>query len=89
MARNSLAATTIGSCALFGGGIYNYSESSTVDAYDSSLTRTTATDLSIARGGLAATTIGKYALFGGGSYDDGDIDNTIYYSTVDAYCVWE
>ena len=54
---------------------------STVDAYDTSLTRTTATELSVARGNLAATSIGNFALFGGG-YDSSD--NSCY-STVDAY----
>ena len=38
-----------------------------VDAYDSSLTRTTPTELSVARSDLASTTIGNYALFGGGN----------------------
>ena len=40
-----------------------------------SLTRTTATSLSVGRSYLAATTVGDYALFGGGSYKN----------TVDAY----
>ena len=77
-ARSSLAATTVGNYALFGGGSSYSSTSvyhSTVDAYDTSLTRTTATDLSQGRYGLEATTVGNYALFGGG-YSS---------STVDAY----
>ena len=64
VARNSLAATTVGDYALFGGG---YPASSVVDAYDTSLTRTTPTPLSVARSGLVATTVGDYALFGGGT----------------------
>jgi hypothetical protein len=76
-ARRGLAATTVGSYALFGGG-YNDSYSSTVDAYDGNLTRSTPTSLSQARRGLAATTVGSYALFGGGY-------NGSYLSTVDAY----
>lgn len=75
VARNALAATTVGNYALFGGGIYF----NTVDAYDKSLTRTTATSLSAARGSLAAVSIGDYALFGGG--DSG----STRYSNVDAY----
>ena len=64
VARNGLAATTVGDYALFGGGT---GPSDRVDAYDTSLTRTTPTALSRARYYLAATTVGDYALFGGGS----------------------
>lgn len=70
-ARGSLVATSIGDYALFGGG------GSVVDAYDTSLVRTTPTPLSQARGSLAATSIGDYALFGGGSFPYSDV--------VDAY----
>ena len=70
--RSSLASTTVGDYALFGGG----SNSDTVDAYDTSLVRTTPTPLSVARDSLSATTVGDYALFGGGSS---------YRNTVDAY----
>ncbi len=63
-ARHALAATTVGDYALFGGG--DTPVSNVVDAYDTSLTRTTPTALSVARGYLAATTVGNYALFGGG-----------------------
>ena len=67
-------ATTIGDYALFAGGGIDFNKSSgtlydVVDAYDKSLTRTTATSLSIARAGLAATTIGDYALFAGGKIE--------------------
>ena len=68
--KQSLAATSIGNYALFGGG-YSGSYSSVVDAYDTSLTRTIPTALSQSRSLLAATTIGNYALFGGGSLSDG------------------
>ena len=64
--------TTVGSYALFGSG----TSSAVVDAYNTSLTRTTATSLSAARAALAATAVGDYALFGGG---------TGYSSVVDAY----
>ena len=85
VARYELSATTVGNYALFGGGgndgnIY----SSTVDAYNSSLTRTTATSLSKGRIDLAATTVGNYALFGGGC-GYGINGYTSYSSTVDAY----
>ena len=52
---------------------------STVDAYDTSLTRTTASSLSTIRGNLAATNIGNYALFGGGE------NYSAYLSIVDVY----
>ena len=75
-ARESLAATSIGNYALFGGGY----KSAVVDAYDTSLVRTTPTPLSKAKTYLAATSIGNYALFGGGYYSG--ISNV-----VDAYSV--
>ena len=80
LARASLAATTIGDYALFGGG-YDTSGTyvSNVDAYDTSLTRTKPTSLSDSRGELAATTVGNYALFGGGS------DSSTYSALVNAY----
>ena len=55
--------------------------SNIVDAYDTSLTRTTASSLSVSRGNLATTTVDNFALFGGG-YDD---RGNSYYSPVDAY----
>jgi hypothetical protein len=63
-ARYSLTATTVGTYALFGGG-YAVTTSAVVDAYDTSLTRSTPTALSSARVYLAATAVGNYALFGG------------------------
>ena len=74
--RKNLAATTVGSYALFGGGYGNDGRLSSVNAYDTSLTRSTPTNLNGARDDLAATTVGNYALFGGGYYN---------YSLVDAY----
>lgn len=65
VARGQLAATTVGNYALFGGGYSGY-YIDTVDAYNTSLTRSTPTALSGARSVLAATTVGNYALFGGG-----------------------
>ena len=86
VARHHLSATTVGNYALFGGGssATNTNEHvtyySTVDAYNTSLTRTTATDLSEKKFYLSATTVGNYALFGGGCI--GTYSST---STVDAY----
>lgn len=78
VARNLLAATTIGNYALFGGGsTSNYSGN--VDAYNTSLTRTSATALGTSRASLAATTVGNYAMFGGGD------TSSNYSSAVDAY----
>ena len=53
---------------MFGGGANSAGTVgvANVDAYDTSLTRTTPTDLSVARKDLAATAVGNYALFGGG-----------------------
>ena len=78
-ARCHLAATTVGNYALFGGGKYS-TINSYVDAYDTSLTRTSPTSLSYATCHLAATTVGNYALFAGGDNDAG-----LYYATVNAY----
>ena len=76
--RHCLASTSVGNYALFGGGRGKSSNISTVNAYDTSLTRTTLTALSAARYDLTATTVGNYALFGGG-YASKSMD------TVDAY----
>ena len=82
LARTSLAATTIGDYALFGGG-YDISGTyvSNVDAYDTSLTRTKPTSLSTGRGNLAATTVGNYALFGGGFTSGTAVTNVDAYDT--------
>lgn len=81
-ARYYIAATTVGNYALFGGGdtYTGTRHSSTVDAYNTSLTRSTPTSLSTARMYMGATTVGNYALFGGGN-------NGNNLSTVDAYHV--
>ena len=81
-ARGYLTATSVGDYALFGGG-YGDIPTSTVDAYDTSLTRTIPTPLSETRYELTATSVGNYALFGGGLSGDGDILT----ATVDAYTV--
>lgn len=70
--RSSLTGVTLVnggiSYALFCGGIISGGTTcySTVDAYNSSLTRSTPTELSVARAYLAATEAGNYALLGGG-----------------------
>lgn len=78
LARTSLAATTIGDYALFGGG-YDTSGTyvSKVDAYDTSLTRTTPTSLSTGRADLGATAVGDYALFGGGFTSGTAVTNVV------------
>lgn len=89
------AAASVGDYALFAGG-YNNSGSygkhmiATVDAYDTSLTKTSAANLSVARRYLHATTVGGYALFAGGDASD-DGNGTSFTSsktaqaTVDVY----
>ena len=62
---------------MFAGGLGSII-SSTVDAYDTSLTRSTPTTLSEARRDLAGASVGGYALFAGGAHSSN-------YSTVDAY----
>ena len=79
-ARGMLAATTVGNYGLFGGS--HYAGSTTVNAYNTSLVRSTPTALSQARGNLAATTVGNYGLFGGGTFS---FDSN--FSTVDVYTV--
>ena len=64
-ARQYLAAASVGNYALFGGG-YASAISAVVDAYNTSLVRTTPTALSEARRYLVAASVGVYALFGGG-----------------------
>ena len=63
--RERLAGASVGDYALFGGG-YKGSYSDVVDAYNTSLTRSTPTALSVARRDLAGASVGDYALFGGG-----------------------
>lgn len=80
--RDHLSATAVGNYALFAGGFYSSTGNrNTVDAYNASLTRSTATTLGTARGYMAATTLGNYAIFSGGSRIS---DNTAY-NAVDVY----
>ena len=79
VARYSLAATHVGNYALFAGGRTISTYSNVVDAYNTSLERTTPTPLSQARYYLAATNAVDYALFAGGQSNYG------YSNVVDAY----
>lgn len=87
--RGRLTATTVGNYALFGGGyrpskyVENYTStdaSNVVDAYDTSLTRTTAPNLPYECYWLSSTTVGNYALFGGGYYNETIYHNAYEYS---------
>ena len=66
VARMYLAGASVGDYALFGGGTDDESMFTTVDAYNTSLTRSTPTALSEGRYFLAGASVGDYALFGGG-----------------------
>lgn len=69
--RSLLASATVGDHALFAGGFYSQRNATAqVDAYDSSLTRVSVTDLSAPRGALGGVGISGYALFGGGYHSN-------------------
>ena len=57
--RTSLAATTVGTKALFAGGYW----ATVVDVYDDSTGTWSTMNLSVQRGGMAATTVGTKAIF--------------------------
>ncbi len=59
VARDKIAATTVGNYAIF--------YSSSIDVYSDTLVKSTVAAPSVSRNNLAATTVGNYALFGGGS----------------------
>lgn len=90
-ARHDMRAATVGKYALFAGGYiskspFGYSVGSSVDAYNTSLTKSTPTELSCKRCGHAAASVGGYALFAGGasSYNLlGHYDGLV--GSVDAY----
>ena len=92
-ARYNLSAASVGGYAIFAGGQTSYDTgSSYVDAYDSSLVRTSATSLNASRGTLGSATVGGHALFAGGGiyYSLGAYmrpGRSYYYgySTVEAY----
>ena len=66
-ARTQLAATSVGDFALFGGGAESMS---TIDAYNTTLTRSTPKTMYGGGYTLSATTVGNYALFAAGRYSD-------------------
>lgn len=85
-ARYQLTAASVGDYALFVGGYYSqYSrdtESMVADAYNSSLTRSNASNMTNTGINMVGLTVGNYALFcGGGDYssEGSDIVNTIEY----------
>ena len=88
-ARDSMRAATVGKCALFAGGysrsVFGYSVSSSVDAYNTSLTKSTPTELSCQRCGHAAASVGGYALFAGGASSYNILGYYDLVSSVDAY----
>ena len=66
-ARLGLAATSVGTKVIFGGGIDNGGDrSNVVDIYDVSTDTWSVAALTVKRGYLAATTVGTKALFAGG-----------------------
>ena len=74
-ARSLLAGTTVGGYALFGGGGYDSDAKkgeAIMDAYNASLTRTTATPLPSNAYACAGGTVGGYAVFSGGSSMNSD-----------------
>lgn len=78
--RQNFAGTSIGGNALFGGGA-NVSSGllNSVEAYNSTLSKISAPNLSVARGSISAASNNGYALFVGGGSDSGAS------SSVDAY----
>lgn len=77
--RRELTAATVGNYALFAGGgcpsesgLEGFYHSNAVDAYDLSLTRSSAPNLFTACKNQASTTVGNYALFAGGMSINGD-----------------
>jgi hypothetical protein len=79
-ARANLAATTVGTKAIFAGG----SGSNVVDIYDSSSNTWSTATISQARSSLAATTVGTKAIFAGG-YKAIFAGETWYSNVVDIY----
>lgn len=74
------AGGSIGDCAVFAGGLGNFSTLGTVYSFNNSLTSSRLTDLSQTREYLKAASIGSYLIFAGGrSFGD------IYSKSVDVY----
>ena len=86
--RTGLAGASLDGYALFAGGATSTTTmsaqpSATVDAYDTSLTRTTATTLNTARYWLTSANVGEYAVFAGGTTNGASGETTV----TDAYTV--
>jgi hypothetical protein len=64
VAREYLAAASVGNVALFAGGQRSYS--AVVDVYNGTTGAWSTAQLSVARSGLAATSVGNVAVFAGG-----------------------
>lgn len=84
--RYGMASSTVGNYALISGGnyvgIYNYTyETDLVEAYNSSLTKTTPMALTSTKEGLSATNVDDYALFAGGTNSGAAVTDT----ATDAY----
>ena len=89
-ARYDMRAATVGKYALFAGGLapnpfFGEDTSSSVDAYNTSLTKSTPTELSCKRCGHAAASVGGYALFAGGASSHNFLGYGNIVSSVDAY----
>jgi hypothetical protein len=67
-AHHTLAATSLGSLDIFGGGQHGSTALSVVDIYNASANSWTTASLSQGHQYLAATSIGSLALFAGGNY---------------------
>lgn len=73
-ARDDMLSASVGNYALFAGGIADGYHSTIVEAYNTSLTRSTPMELNVARVRAEATTVGDFALFAGGNLAGGDVD---------------
>lgn len=81
-ARADVMGATAGSYAVFSGGAAPDSSggpdySSSVNAYNQSLTRSSPTSLSVGRTGFAATSVGEYALFAGGQISSSSVTDSV------------
>ena len=80
--KRKIVGLTFNGRAMFAGGIYTYKQSATVydqnqktvDLYDSSLTKSTAPELS-GEGRCSGAVVGSYALFHGGGHSNYDVYN--------------
>lgn len=82
-----IAATRLGNYAIFAGGVKEVSDEDSAtmyspyslyaDAYDTSLTRTSLTNLKQRKGYLSATTVGDYAIIGPGRVNSSTLTNSV------------